>query len=88
MSRASRAWVLLRRVAHSAHHRGRLTAYMRLWGAALFDVRPDRDTGGLAKNGASVVYRYDSIEDLLAHDGRDGERVLPGVGAAPPTERP
>jgi len=85
----TRAWVLLRRLTHSAHHRGQLMAYIRLWGQPLFSTYgPTADTGGLAKDGATVVYRYDSIEDLLAHDGRDGERVLPGVGAAPPTERP
>jgi len=85
----SRAWVLLRRLTHSAHHRGQLTAYLRLWGRPLFSTYgPTADTGGLAGDGATVVYRYDSIDDLLAHDGRDGGHVLPGVGAAPPTERP
>jgi uncharacterized damage-inducible protein DinB len=85
----SRAWVLLRRLTHSAHHRGQLTAYIRQWGRPLFSTYgPTADTGGLPKNGATVVYRYDSVEDLLAHDGRDGERVLPGPGTASPTERP
>jgi uncharacterized damage-inducible protein DinB len=85
----SRAWVLLRRFTHSAHHRGQLTAYIRLWGQPLFSTYgPTADTGGLAKDGATVVYRYESIDDLLAHGGRDGDRALPGVGAAPPTERP
>ena len=85
----SRAWVLLRRLTHSAHHRGQLTAYIRLWGQPLFSTYgPTADTGGLAKDGATVVYRYDSIEDLLAHDGRAGDRALPGVGRTPPTERP
>ncbi len=85
----SRAWVLLRRLTHSAHHRGQLTACIRLWGQPLFSTYgPTADTGGLAKDGATVVYRYDSIDDLLAHDGRAGDRVLPGVGRTPPTERP
>jgi uncharacterized damage-inducible protein DinB len=85
----SRAWVLVRRFTHSAHHRGQLTAYMRLWGQPLFSTYgPTADTGGLPKNGATVVYRYDSVEDLLAHQGRDGEHPLPGTGNAPPTERP
>jgi uncharacterized damage-inducible protein DinB len=85
----SRAWVLLRRFTHSAHHRGQLTAYIRMWGQPLFSTYgPTADTGGLPKNGATVVYRYDSIDDLLAHESRDGERILPGAGAAPPTERP
>jgi uncharacterized damage-inducible protein DinB len=85
----SRAWVLLRRFTHSAHHRGQLTAYIRMWGQPLFSTYgPTADTGGLPKNGATVVYRYDSIDDLLARESGDGERILPGAGAAPPTERP
>lgn len=85
----SRAWVLVRRFTHSAHHRGQLTTYMRLWGQPLFSTYgPTADTGGLPKNGAKVVYRYDSVEDLLAHQGRDGEHALPGTGTAAPTERP
>ena len=85
----SRAWVLVRRFTHSAHHRGQLTVYLRMWGQPLFSTYgPTADTGGLPKNGATVVYRYDSIEDLLAHEGRDGARHLPGTGSAPPTERP
>ena len=85
----SRAWVLLRRFTHSAHHRGQLAAYIRMWGQPLFSIYgPTADTGGLPKNGATVVYRYDSVDDLLAHEGRAGERALPGTGAAPVTERP
>jgi len=85
----SRAWVLVRRFTHSAHHRGQLTVYLRMWRQPLFSTYgPTADTGGLPKNGATVVYRYDSIEDLLAHEGRDGARHLPGTGSAPPTERP
>lgn len=85
----SRAWVLVRRFTHSAHHRGQLTAYMRMWGRPLFSTYgPTADTGGLPKNGATVVYRYDSVDDLLAHEGREGKRAVPGPGGAPSTERP
>ena len=85
----SRAWVLVRRFTHSAHHRGQLTTYLRMWGQPLFSTYgPTADTGGLPKNGATVVYRYDSVEDLLAHQGGAGERALPGTGAVSPTERP
>ena len=31
----SRAWILVRRFTHSAHHRGQLTAYVRSWGQPL-----------------------------------------------------
>jgi uncharacterized damage-inducible protein DinB len=54
----SRAWVLTRRFTHSAHHRGQLTVYLRLWGQALYSTYgPTADTGGLFQNGAHVVYR-------------------------------
>ena len=81
---------MTRRIAHSAHHRGQLTAYLRLWGGSLYSTYgPTADTGGLPRNGARVIYRYGSVEDLLeqeAHGG--GGPELPGPGAAPPTERP
>lgn len=86
----SRAWVLTRRIAHSAHHRGQLTVYLRLWGRPLYSTYgPTADTGGLAKHGARVIYRYASIDELLdrEQEGGDGP-ALPGPGAAPPTERP
>ena len=39
----TRSWVLTRRLTHSAHHRGQLTAYLRLWGQALYlDLRAHR----------------------------------------------
>ncbi|HXD74610.1 MAG TPA: DinB family protein [Vicinamibacterales bacterium] len=53
----SRAWVMTRRIAHSAHHRGQLTVYLRLWGQPLYSTYgPTADTGGLAVNGARVIY--------------------------------
>ncbi len=70
----SRAWVLTRRMTHSAHHRGQLTVYLRLWGQALYSTYgPTADTGGLPKNGARVIYPFDD--------------ALPGPGDRPPTER-
>ena len=86
----TRAWVLVRRMTHSAHHRGQLTTYLRLWGRDLYSIYgPTADTGGLPKNGAAVVYRYGSVDDLLEQEATGGGGArLPGVGAAPPTERP
>jgi len=56
----SHAWVLTRRIAHSAHHRGQLTVYLRLWGRPVYSTYgPTADTGGLAVNGARVVYYED-----------------------------
>ena len=85
-----RSWVLVRRMTHSAHHRGQLTAYLRLWGRDLYSTYgPTADTGGLPKNGARVIYRYASVDDLLRHEAKGGGGdTLPGAGAAPPTERP
>jgi uncharacterized damage-inducible protein DinB len=88
--RRSRAWVLTRRFTHSAHHRGQLTVYLRLWGQALYSTYgPTADTGGLFQNQAQVVYRYESIEDLIDRERSGGEwPLLPGPGDKSPTERP
>ncbi len=86
----SKAWVVTRRLTHSAHHRGQLTVYLRLWGQALYSTYgPTADTGGLFQHKAPVIYRYESVDDLLdgeAHGGRNPP--LPGPGAHSPTERP
>jgi uncharacterized damage-inducible protein DinB len=86
----SRAWVLTRRFTHSAHHRGQLTAYLRPWGLSLYSTYgPTADTGGLFQNGARVVYRYASIEDLLAREPDGGVAPdLPPPTGTPVTERP
>ena len=88
--RRSRAWVLTRRFAHSAHHRGQLTVYLRLWGRPLYSTYgPTADTGGLFQHGGRVVYRYASVDDLLAQESRGGGAPpLPDAGDAPVTERP
>jgi uncharacterized damage-inducible protein DinB len=85
----SHAWVLTRRIAHSAHHRGQLTVYLRLWSQALYSTYgPTADTGGLPLNGARVVYRYESIDDLLDAEASGGRTTpLPGPGVKSPTER-
>src|SRR5262245_13210599 len=86
----SRAWVLTRRMTHSAHHRGQLTVYLRLWGQALYSTYgPTADTGGLFQNNADVIYRYPSIEDLIDGEAHGGSGpTLPGPSAKSPTERP
>lgn len=95
----SRAWVLVRRIAHTAHHRGQLTACLRLLGRDLYSTYgPTADTGGLFQNQAQVIYRYPSIEELLAAEASAegsgaagaGARApsLPGPGPKSPTERP
>jgi uncharacterized damage-inducible protein DinB len=86
----SRAWVFMRRVAHSAHHRGQLTTYLRILGHELYSTYgPTADTGGLFQNGARVIYQYPDVETLLQVEARGGDRPpLPGPGVKPPTERP
>jgi uncharacterized damage-inducible protein DinB len=86
----SRAWVLTRRLTHSAHHRGQLTAYLRVWGQPLYSTYgPTADTGGLFQNKAQVIYRYESIDDLLTGEAAGGRQPsLPGPGDHSPTERP
>jgi uncharacterized damage-inducible protein DinB len=75
----SRAWVLTRRFTHSAHHRGQLMVYLRLWGQAVYSTYgPTADTGGLFQNGARVIYR----------DGAPDDPNIPVPTTKPVTERP
>jgi uncharacterized damage-inducible protein DinB len=86
----SRAWVLTRRIAHTAHHRGQLTAYLRILGKDLYSTYgPSADTGGLPQNNAKVIYRYQSATEMIAAEERgDAKPPLPGPGTQKPTERP
>lgn len=86
----SRAWILTRRLTHSAHHRAQLTVYLRLLGRPLYSTYgPTADTGGLFQNGAAVIYRYPDAQTLLEAEHGGGQwPSLPGPGARPPTERP
>ena len=86
----SRVWVFIRRLAHSAHHRGQLTIYLRLLGKPLYSTYgPTADTGGLFLDRAPTIYRYESLEALLAAESSGGVwPALPGPGPNPPTERP
>lgn len=84
--RRSRAWVLLRRLTHSAHHRGQLTLLARVLGKELHSTYgPTADTGGLFQHGAPVIYRHASLEALLKGEA---PAPLPGPGLHAPTERP
>ena len=81
-----RAWVLLRRLTHSAHHRGQLTLLARVLGKDLHSTYgPTADTGGLFQHQAPVIYRHPSLQALLAGEA---PAALPGPGPHPPTERP
>ena len=84
--RRSRAWVMVRRVSHTSHHRGQQMAMLRMLGRDVHsNYGPTADTGGLMANGAPVIYAYRGEEELLAHLPKT---ALPGPGEKPATERP
>lgn len=86
----SRVWVMVRRIAHTAHHRGQQMAMLRMLGRDLHsNYGPTADTGGLMQNHAPTIYAYDGVEALVAGElaGR-AKRKLPGAGGKPVTERP
>src|SRR5579883_1132590 len=70
----TRAWVLTRRLTHSAHHRGQLNGLLRAEGRDLYSTYgPTADTGGLPANGARVIYRYPDERTLLESEERGGD---------------
>lgn len=86
----SRAWVVVRRIAHTAHHRGQQMAMLRMLGRDLHsNYGPTADTGGLMQNHAPTIYAYDTVDALVAGESAGGaKRKLPGAGGKPVTERP
>jgi uncharacterized damage-inducible protein DinB len=82
----SRAWVMLRRMTHTSHHRGQLMAMLRMLGRDLHsNYGPTADTGGLMANHAPTIYAYPNLEAVLS----DGPKAkLPGAGGKAVTERP
>jgi uncharacterized damage-inducible protein DinB len=85
----SRAWIVVRRVAHTAHHRGQLTSMLRILGRELYSTYgPTADTGGLMRHRAPTIYPYSGAEALLAGEAAGGRKApLPGTGDRPVTER-
>jgi uncharacterized damage-inducible protein DinB len=86
----SRAWVMVRRIAHTAHHRGQQMAMLRMLGRDLHsNYGPTADTGGLMQNHAPTIYAYDGVEALVAGELKgNAKRSLPGAGGRAVTERP
>jgi len=83
--RRSRAWIMVRRVAHTAHHRGQHMAMLRMMGRDVYSTYgPTADTGGLAQNGGRVIYAYADEQALLSGGPT---AALPGLGEKPPGER-
>lgn len=86
----SRAWVVTRRIAHTAHHRGQQTTLLRVLGHDLHSTYgPTADTGGLMQHNAPVVYAYPDLDTLMREEsGARGKNPLPPTGEQPLTERP
>jgi uncharacterized damage-inducible protein DinB len=86
----SRAWVLTRRIAHTAHHRGQQLALLRIRGRDVHsNYGPTADTGGLVQDHAPTIYAYTSLEALFEGEANGGRKTrLPGSGGRPVTERP
>ena len=86
----SRAWIVTRRIAHTAHHRGQQMALLRIVNRDVYsNYGPTADTGGLMQSHAPVIYAYPDVETLLGGEtsGR-AKTPLPGPGNQAPTERP
>ena len=88
--RRTRAWVMTRRLAHTAHHRGQQLALLRVLGREAYsNYGPTADTGGLMANHAPTIYPYASLEALFEGEAAGGRKTaLPGAGDKPVTERP
>jgi len=88
--RRSRAWVMTRRLNHTAHHRGQQMAMLRMLAHDLHsNYGPTADTGGLMQNRAPTIYAYPNVETLLKSESTGGSKSrLPGPGEKAPTERP
>ena len=86
----SRAWIMTRRLNHTAHHRGQQMAMLRMLGRDLHsNYGPTADTGGLMQHRAPTIYAYRTVYELLQQEASGGRKAaLPGPGALPPTERP
>ena len=86
----SRAWVMTRRIAHSAHHRGQLTYMLRQLGRTLHSTYgPTADTGGLPADDAPTIYAYPDVDAVLEATAQGLTPAnLPGPPSKPVTERP
>jgi len=88
--RRSRAWVMTRRMTHTAHHRGQQLCLLRMLGREEYSIYgPTADTGGLMQNHAPTLYSYASLDALFEGETNGGRKnPLPGPGQKPYTERP
>jgi len=86
----SHAWVLVRRIAHTAHHRGQQTALLRVRGHRIYSTYgPTADTGGLMRDHAPTVYAYSDAPRLILEEANLRRKArLPEAPTAAVTERP
>jgi len=86
----TRAWVMVRRLTHTSHHRGQQMAMLRMFRHDVHsNYGPTADTGGLMQTHAPTIYAYKSIEELIGGEAKGGAKsALPGAGGKPVTERP
>jgi uncharacterized damage-inducible protein DinB len=86
----SKAWIMTRRLTHTAHHRGQQMAILRMLGRSVHsNYGPTADTGGLMQNHAPTIYAYPALNALLEGEQLGGAKTpLPGSGDKPVTERP
>lgn len=89
-TKRTRAWVMVRRIAHTAHHRGQQTALLRMLNHNVHSTYgPTADTGGLLQDQALTIYAYPDAGTLLKEESQGrSKNPLPGPGDKPPTERP
>jgi uncharacterized damage-inducible protein DinB len=81
-----RTWIMVRRIAHTAHHRGQQMALLRMLNREVYSTYgPTADTGGLMAHGAAVIYAYEDVDSLLAEGPKAS---LPAPTSKPPSERP
>ena len=84
-----RAWVMVRRIAHTSHHRGQQTAMLRMLERTVYSTYgPTADTGGLMKDSAPTIYPYASEATLLGDSDGVDKAELPVPGGQPVTEKP
>ena len=86
----SRAWIMTRRLTHTAHHRGQQMAMLRMIGRSLHsNYSPTADTGGLMQDHAPTIYAYNDLPALLQGESAGGSKSpLPTPSGKPVTERP
>jgi len=87
----TRAWVMLRRLTHTSHHRGQQMAMLRMLRRDLHsNYGPTADTGGLMQSHAPTIYAYSSLQALLEGESHGGaaKTPLPGAAGRVVTERP